>query len=248
MLFKSNVNWLPMVQRTVDFFDIKKRVQETHKLIDEKLFMKPFITIAREPGSGGSPIAFAVAKKLGFELVDDQIISDVAKSTKRRLEVIKNLDERSRSNMEDMIQSFLNPEYVGEQRFIKALFRTVLGYAHRGKVVIIGRGANFITPFGKGLHVWVTAPYATRVQRAMDFEGLTKEQAKKVIADTQKERRDFVEQYISKDARKPNAYDLTINTQYFKIDEARDVIIAAFHKKFSNSLTNPLKRFTQQKD
>lgn len=242
MIKQANINWLPLVQRTVDFFHLKKTVADFNSVVDDSLFMRPFITIAREPGSGGAPIAFAVAKKLGFELIDDQIIDDVAKSTKRRLEVIKGLDERSRSNIEDMVQSLLNPEYVGEHRFIKALYRTVLSYAHRGKVVILGRGANFITPFGKGLHVWVTAPYLTRVQRAMDFEGLDRESAKQVIADTQKKRNDFVSQYISKDVRKPNTYDLTINTQYFKIDEARDVIIAAFHKKFSNSLTNSLKK------
>lgn len=236
-----------MVQRTIDFFHVQKEMMKPRAKNNELLFMHPFITVAREPGSGGAPIAFAVAKKLGFELVDEQIIEEVARSTKRRLEVIRSIDERSRSGIEDMIGSLLNPEYVGEQRFIKALFRTILGYAHRGKVVIIGRGANFITPFAKGLHVWVTAPYATRVQRAMDFEGHSREKAKQVIAQTQKSRQDFVTQYVNENVRKPNAYDLTINTQYFKIDEARDVIIAAFHKKFSNSLSNPLSKLEPHK-
>jgi hypothetical protein len=47
--------------------------------------------------------------------------------------------------------------------------------------VILGRGANFITPFGKGLHVNITAPYFIRVRRAMDYEGLSEQQAKEVL-------------------------------------------------------------------
>jgi cytidylate kinase len=102
--------------------------------------------------------------------------------------------------------------------------------------VILGRGANFITPFAKGLHVLVTAPYEVRVQRAMDFEGHNKKTAQKVIADVEEERSHFVKQYLQKDVDKKNAYDMILNTTYFQVDEARDVICEAFYRKFSRSV------------
>lgn len=199
-------------------------------------FIQPFITIGREPGSGGAPIAKAVAEKLGFTFVDEQIIDEIAKSTKKRSAIIKAIDERSRSQINEMVHSLLNQEYVDEVKYLEELVKVILTYALKGHVVILGRGANFITPFAKGLHVNITAPYEVRVQRAMDFEGLSKEKAREVIKQVEEQRNAFVKQYLRQDVRKRNSYDLTINTTYFRVNEARDVIVEAFYRKFSRSV------------
>jgi cytidylate kinase len=202
----------------------------------ESSFIKPFITIAREPGSGGKPIAQAVAEKLGFTLVDEQIIDEIAHSTKKRKEIIKAIDEKARTRIEDFVHSFLNEEYVDDIKYVSELVRIILTYAHQGQVVILGRGANFMTPLAKGLHVNVVAPYDTRVLRAMEFEGHTKSQAKQVIAAHTAERENFVKKYFRQDINRPSAYDLVVNTQHFRINEARDVIVEAFYRKFSRSV------------
>ena len=224
------------LNKTFGLFNLKKKAAQSAKDdYRDSLFIKPFITIAREPGSGGAVIAKAVADKLGFELVDKQIVTEIAKSVKRRKEVIASLDEKTRGAVEDLLDSVLDPEYVNEEKYISELFKLIMAYAHKGNVVILGRGANFITPFARGLHVNIVAPYDVRVKRAMDFEGLSKEKAKEVIARVEKERSDFVKKYINKDIKKRNAYDLTLNTTYFRINEARDVVIEAFKQKFSRS-------------
>lgn len=199
-------------------------------------FIKPFITIAREPGSGGAPIAQAVADKLGFTLIDEQIVDQIAHSTKKRKTIIQEVDEKSRDHITDMVQSLFNPEYVDDIKYLVELAKIILAYASKGKVVILGRGANFITPFATGLHVNITAPYDVRVKRAMDFEGLNRAQAKAVIASVEKEREKFVRQYLRQDLSSRNAYDITLNTTYFRVDEARDVIVEAFYRKFSRSV------------
>jgi len=235
-----DVNVDPLVNKASNFFRLKKRAERV-AIKQELTVFKPFITVAREPGSGGAPIAKAIAQKLGYALIDEQLVEDIARSTRRRKEVIKSLDEKSRSSIEELIDSILNPEYVGEGQYISELFRTILAYALEGEVVIIGRGANFITPFARGLHVNITAPYETRVHRAMVYEGHTREKAKEVIASVEKERNDFVKKYISKDVRKFYAYDLILNTQSYRIDEARDIIVEAFYQKFAKTfgITRP---------
>jgi cytidylate kinase len=214
-------------------FKVKENLNNLYSFENEEAFSRPFITIAREPGSGGVPIASAVAKKLGFECVDEQLIYDIATSTKKRREIIKTVDEKSRGRIEDMVHSMLNPDYIDDVKYITELSKVVLTYAHKGKVVIVGRGANFITPFAKGLHVNITAPYEIRVKRAMDHEGHSREKAVEVIETVEKERKSFVKQYLRKDASKINSYDLTLNTTYFNVNQASDLIIEAFYKKFS---------------
>lgn len=227
------VRYYPLINRMMTKLSLKDRLAKVpHVPFSRDSFEKPFITIAREPGSGGAPIARAVAKKIGFTFVDQQLVQEVAKSTKRRREIIKKVDERSRSRIIDLVHSLLNKEYVDDIKYLTELTKVILAYASQGHVVILGRGANFITPQARGLHVNITAPYDIRVQRAMEYEGFDKKTAKKVIAETEQERRHFVQQYLQRDASKSNSYDLTINTSFFTVKQARDVIIEAFCNKF----------------
>ena len=121
-----------------------------------------------------------------WSYVDDQIIEEIAKSTKRRKEVVKAVDEKSRTAINDMLHSLLNDDYVDDMKYITELVRLILVYAHKGHCVILGRGANFITPFAHGLHVRITAPYNVRVQRAVHYEGVSDDKAKEILAEVEK--------------------------------------------------------------
>lgn len=221
-----------LVNKALSWVNLREYLREKFSLTEES-FRKPFITVAREPGSGGAPVAQAVAEKLGFEFIDDQIVEEISRSTKRRKAIIKEIDEKSRSRIEDIVHSLVNLEYLDEETYISELVRSILSYAHKGHCVILGRGANFITPFAKGLHVSITAPYDVRVQRAMHYEGLTESQAKEVIAKVEDERSAFVKQYFRRNLSKRNVFDLTINTAYLTVPQARDIIVEAFKQKFS---------------
>ncbi|MCA9369103.1 MAG: cytidylate kinase-like family protein [Pseudomonadales bacterium] len=224
--------YYPLINKALTFFNLKEDIT----VQAENSFTRPFITIAREPGSGGAPIAEAIAEKLGFEFVDEQIIDEIARSTKKRKAIIKAIDEKHRTKIEDVVHSVLNAEYIDDSAYITELIKVVLAYAYKGKCVILGRGANFITPFAKGLHVNITAPYNIRVQRAIDYEGHNMAKAREIIAKVEKERNEFVKQYFKKDPKKVNSYDLTINTTYCHFDQARDIIIEAFFQKFKHSV------------
>lgn len=232
---KMALHYYPLINKiltTLRLRDTTLASLAANDLTSDDSFVRPFITVAREPGSGGAPIARAVAKSLNFTFVDEQFIEEIARSTKKRKEVIRAVDEKSRGVIEDIVHSTLNAEYINDLKYVTELVKVILAYAHKGHVVILGRGANFVTPFAKGLHVNITAPYAVRVKRAMDYEGHSQEKAKEVIAETEDARKDFVRQYFRKDITKANSYDLTLNTTYLGVDGARDIILEAFYRKF----------------
>lgn len=230
-----SIHYYPLVNKIMESLKIRERLGDSSAIDFEAAFYRPFVTVAREPGSGGAPIAKAVADKLGFTLVNEQIVDEIAASTKQRREIIKAIDEKSRTRIEDIVHSMFNPEYIDDVKYITELAKVVLAYALKGKVVILGHGANFITPFASGLHVNITAPYDVRVQRAMDHEGLSHSQAREIIAKVEKERKDFVKQYLRKDLNKANAFDLTINTTYLPVNEASDIVVEAFYRKFTRA-------------
>jgi len=226
------LHYYPLVNKIINRLNLQDKLAFLDVEVSNA-FPRPFITVAREPGSGGAPIGREVAKKLGFVCVDEQIIDQIARSTKKRKSLIQSIDEKNRSIIDDLIHSVLNEEYVDDLKYVQELVKVILTYAHQGNVVIIGRGANFITPFAKGLHVNVTAPYRVRVERAMEYEGLNEPQAKERIAKVESERKMFVKQYFRRDINRPNSYDLTINTTAFDMKQASDLIVDAFTLKFS---------------
>jgi len=216
----------------ISFFGLKEKINRLIPQFPAKIFTKPFITVSREPGSGGSPIAKAVAKKLNFKLVDDQIIDQIAKSTKKRKEIIASIDEKSRSAIADMVHATLNPEYVSGVKYKHELAKAILTYACKGNCVIIGRGAHLITPFTKGLHVNIISSYKNRVKMAMKFEGHDEEKAKKIIKEVEKERDDFIKKFFGRTLKKRTDFDLIINTDVLDLRGARDIVATAFRAKF----------------
>lgn len=201
-------------------------------LVAAERFSKPFITIARDPGSGGKLVGQEVAKRLGFTFYDHELIEEIAKSTKLRKSVLDQVDEKGRTALQDLIQGFINPNYISDLTYFTALCKVILSLAYRGNVVILGRGANFVTPFAQGLHVRITAPTQVCIQRAIDFEGLPYHSAKERVKMVEADRREFIKQYFDKDVRHPSAYDLTINTMFVKPHEAAEIVIHAFNQKF----------------
>lgn len=193
---------------------------------------RPFITVSRDPGSGGRPIARMVAKKLTFRFYDEGIVADIAKNTKMRKSVLRAVDEKSRTLLDDFVHGLLNPDYVSEATYFRNLCKVILSVSYKGSVVIVGRGSNFIAPNAAGLHVRVTAPYRVRVQRAVQYEGHSLAEARQVISNIERERREFVQQYFGKDIHNPKYFDLVINTEFFTIQQATELIIRAFQLKF----------------
>ncbi len=201
------------------------------RLAEEKPF-KPYITFSREPGSGGKPIAHLVAKRLGFKLYDRRLIERVAERMRKPAKLMSRVDEKGRSGITDFVQSMFNPDYISDEVYFRNLCQVVYRLIQKGGVVIVGRGANFIAPKAYGLQVQVVAPYRVRVARAIQYEGIDFVKAREIIQHVSADREVFVKQYFGKDIRSPKYYDLTLNTTFYSIEKAADLIISAYKAKF----------------
>jgi len=194
--------------------------------------VRPFITVSREAGSGGKLIAEMVSKKLGFKLYHKEIIEMTAKKAKKRKALIESLDEKERGFMDDLVHSLLNPEYVSEQTFIKSLCEVVLSVARKGNCVILGRGGAHIAGQYGGLHIRIIAPFLVRAGFTAQYEGYTLYEARERVKKWDKNRKQFIRQYFGASSSSANNYDLVINTTYLSIEQAVDIIVLAFKKKY----------------
>jgi cytidylate kinase len=177
-----------------------------------------------------------IAKRLGFTYYDQELIDRIAKSAKLRKETVAEVDEKGRTAIQDFIHGLLNPDYVSDVTFVKHLTNVIVSLAYRGRAVILGRGACYVTPKDKGLHVRITAPLPVRIDRAIHYEGHSLSEAKKVIKSVGKDRREFIKQYFGRDISNTNDYDLTINTEHFTVQDCVEVITKAFDRKFPKKI------------
>lgn len=233
------VKYHRLIEQVMRTLNLQQKTASSFKnLTFRRGFDQPFVTVERDPGSGGRPIAKLLAQQLGFEFYNDRLLTEIAKSAKITKDVVEQVDEKGRNMIQDLTQSLLNPEYVSDVVYMRALIRVILTLAYKGNVVILGRGANFILPEGKGLRVRVTAPYDVRLQRAIYYETKTFDQAKETINKIEKDRRDFINQYFQKDITDPNYYDLILNTTFYNLADAAKIIERAFYRKFPQAKTS----------
>ncbi len=124
------------------------------------------LTLSREVGSGGREIGQAVVDSMGYSLIDKEDILASLKTVGREWERCgRDFDEARPALWERYDWTF---------RGFRALMQSILlDYAITDKVVIMGRGANFLLsdiPFV--LKIRVVAPMEKRVERIMKRESV----------------------------------------------------------------------------
>lgn len=220
-----------LVNKMMQSFTLRQKAADDEKPVPNS-FPKPFITISRDAGSGGKPIGQLLAQRLKFDFYDDRLVKEIAESSKIQKRILKQIDEKGRSLLQDITHQLINPDYISDIKYLEALINVVLSLGYHGRAVIMGRGSNFILPEGRGLRVRVTAPYEVRLQRAIYYETKTPAQARATIERIDADRHKFVKQYFNEDIENPLNYDLVINTTFLDVDAAADIIEETYFRKF----------------
>lgn len=175
------------------------------------------ITISREMGSGGIPIAHRAAEELDYTLVDGEALRKVAAKYGLSEEAFAMADEHP-------------PAYVAEQdvRLLVDLHQIelmVLDYALKGDVIIYGRGGQDLLKAIKSVfRVRITAPFEDRVERWAEREWLDPDLARFLVRKSDQQRAGFIKYYFDRDWENPLDYDLVINTQRLSEDKAVELI------------------------
>lgn len=207
-------------------FDRAPKTQASQS--EEKPPLLRVITVSRETGSGGRELATRLAKRLGFELIDRQIVDKLSLDTGARERLVASLDERTRSAVGLWVEGILTGRYLDHSEYANALCRSVTTLAEHGDSVIIGRGANVILGPRGGLHVRVIAPPEVRVQNLMRHLGMEPREAREHIDRSDEERRRFYAEILNADIDNPNDYHLVINTARVGLDSAEELVMLAW--------------------
>ena len=218
-----------LIEKNFKFFQLKKHFSNNTSIHTPS----PIITISREMGAGGHPIAELVVKKLGkpWKLYHENLLDQIAKSTKLRKELIKEIDERKRPMIEELIYDILGKKYLTLSSYYRHLVHTLAMIGKRGYAVIVGRGANFILK--DALKVRIICEMKQRIDWEIEFEKISREEAIKRIKESDKKRYEFVKTLFNHDIKKAHHYDLIIKTsKRLSIYDAADAIVMIAKRRF----------------
>lgn len=183
------------------------------------------LTVSREFGSGGGRIAKIVAERLGWRLIDRELIEAIACSAHVDPRVVARFDERVESWMDRMNRRAMrgaalaagagpDEENCFDPDVMTAMTCKIVEQAHAdGGCVIVGRGAQCILQQKKDtFHVFVYAPFCDRVNRLRSRLGADTNIEERIHA-VDGERAHYLHQAFGKAWDNRHLYDMMISSR-----------------------------------
>jgi len=196
------------------------------------------ITFSNALGSKGLAIAEAAGKLLGIPVYDREIIEHIAVTKKLRVESVETLDERVVGRLEDYVTALFREKNFDQTDYVRALTRTIMALWGHGTCVLIGRGGAHIVSRQHSLSVRTTAGFERRAKTVARERSLTLEEATRLVARADAERRAFIQRHFGVEIDDPQHRDLILNTGGIGIEQCAEIVAAAFRVKFDRTPAN----------
>ncbi len=189
------------------------------------------ITIDRQYGSGGRIVGKRLAEELGIHFYDNDILKLTSERTAIGEQYFRLADEKAGNNILYKIVSNLTPDIsspkldeniVSPENLFRFQAEVIREIAENETCIIAGRCGNYIlsqSTLDNHVDFFVYADEETRIQRAMDYDRINREEAVKRIKKINKERSRYHKYYTGEDWMLPDRYDLMINASRISYDE-----------------------------
>lgn len=206
------------------------------------------VTVSHATGAGGESAGRGVADRLGFRYIDEEIITLaaekegvdpalVADAERRKGLLARIMDNIAEGAVVDAGGGggVLVPEAfaVARREDLRTLIvEAIRATAELGDVVIVAHAAS-IPLAGRDdvLRVLITASVETRMKRlAKGGQGAVGDAAK-FVKQSDVARADYFQRFYRIERELPTHYDLVVNTDALKLDEAADIIVAAARRR-----------------
>jgi cytidylate kinase len=204
---------------------------------------RPVICVSHATGAGGTDLGRLVADKLGFRLVDEEIVTRAAENQKVNVDDLADVERRkslltrilhdlamgAAMGSSELIMTSYATEPQPDKKSLRGLIRqSVNETADEGNVVIVSHAPSYaLADRSNVFRVLVTASPETRARRLVDANGLDEKQAAKSIAANDAGRADYLKRFYGVAEELPTHYDLVVNTDRIPADQWADIVVDA---------------------
>ena len=197
--------------------------------------MKKFvITITREFGSLGRPIAKRLAELLAVEFYDRDIVEATAKRMGLPVSVVSNKEEK-KSNFWEMIFPLGMESAEQQSKIFDVQAQIIEGIASRESCIIVGRCADYILQNDpNAVHVYIYAPYADRLANCVETLGMKKNEAKKMIYEVDKARLAYHKYFAKFPPGAPDHTHIIMNSALLEVEGTAKALAEIIKVKFGD--------------
>jgi CMP/dCMP kinase len=179
------------------------------------------ITVSREYGAGGGEVAGRLARELGWNLLDRELLHRAAQLEHLPDSELEALDEQAVS-LTDRFR--LHPPH---ERYIHGLAQAAREATAQGNVILVGRGSRqLVGESPEAFHLRLVAPRDWRSRRMAAIEDLAPERSAARCLQVDRARERFTRYFFGPTALRPCQYDLVVNAGRVPLDSVVYLVAA----------------------
>lgn len=184
----------------------------------------PYLTISREAASGGAEVAREVSRRVGWQVLDSELVQNLAKSLELEPRLLELMDETRVNWFSETLLNLFESRLVLQDSYVSLISRGIALAVYDGPVIIVGRGAHLVLPPGAGLRARVVAHRSLRVQALAAKEGLDERTAGHRLDTIDRSRTEFLRRHFHSDPADAANYDMVVNSGTFGREGSADLI------------------------
>ena len=195
------------------------------------------ITITRQFGSMGRPIAKKMAQKLGIEYYDRDIVDQAAKKLDLPVSVVDENEESAKKIVTNPFSRMKYPLGKGTDSTQDKIFEVqqniIKFLAEKETCIIVGRCSDFIlSDMENVMNICIYAPYEDRVQHCVNDLHLEINEARKMIVEVDEARDSYHMNYAGYLPDDKNHKDIMIDSSIFGVEGTADYLVEAVRRRF----------------
>src|SRR5580704_7339312 len=183
------------------------------------------ITVEREYGAGGSLVAAELARRKGWQLLDQQLTCEIAKMAAVEESAVACREEKCDPLLHRLAKVFWRGSYerslpIGDDKIFDAdelvelAHRVIEKKAKEGNCVIVGRGAPYILRARPDtFHLFVYGSRERKIERLVKLK-MTEKDATEMVDTIDRERSAFVRKYFNAEWPCRRLYHLMLNSDH----------------------------------
>ena len=196
--------------------EYNRRQREKAAMQHRKPKPRPCLTISREYGCEGYPVAERLREimmqKTGDEwvLIDKAVLEEVARHHNISEEILQTLGENNKI-LNDVLATF-SPRWKSDQDYFKLLSRHVVALAEQGNVIIVELGGAIVTRHNEhSSHFRIYGSDAFKIASLVNRLGIETAAAEKLMHRQQRLRDHFTRDFLDQNDHNPALYNMLFN-------------------------------------
>ena len=200
---------------------------------------EPFVTISREYGCQGCPLARALEERLNaisseptpWVVMGKEVIENINKKEGKAAEFAEALSSGRRGIIRQTVEVLISG-HPTELRAYESLAETLISLAGAGRVILLGRGGACVCgEVDSGFHIRLVAPLRWRAEKIGSEGEIATIEAKSITINEEKRREAFVREFLGTDVTDPLNYDIVINNMRNSVESIADMCVLGMKKK-----------------